>query len=89
MQDNEEMIGEILVRIFFSEEAVNKRVHNMSFSIALAEFTTTMFHRSRSAQNIIFELFLGEAVTRFNFTKKDKELEQFITDIRVIVDEIL
>ena len=61
----------------------------MNFSIALAEFTTTMFHRSRSAQNIILELFLGETVTRINFTKKDKELEQLITDIRIIINEIL
>ena len=89
VQDNELMIGEILVRIFFSEEAVHKKVHGMSFSLALAEFTTTMFHRSRTGQNIIMELFLGEAVTRFNFTKADKKLEELITDIRVVINEIL
>lgn len=83
------MIGEILVRIFFSEEAVHKKVHGMSFSLALAEFTTTMFHRSRTGQNIIMELFLGEAVTRFNFTKADKKLEDLIKEIRVVINDIL
>lgn len=89
VQDNEEMIGEILVRIFFSEEAVHKKVHGMSLSLALAEFTTTMFHRSRTGQNIILELFLGESVTRYNFSKEDKKLASLITDIRVVIDEIL
>ena len=89
VQDNELMIGEILVRIFFSEEAVHKKVHGMSLSLALAEFTTTMFHRSRTGQNIIFELFLGEAVTRYNFSKEDKKLKDLIQDIRVVLNEIL
>ena len=68
------MIGEILVRIFFSQEAVDKKIRGRSLSLALADLTTTMFHRSRTGQNIIMELFFGESVTKYNFNKEDKEL---------------
>lgn len=42
------MIGEILVRIFFSEEAMGKYVNGKKLSLALADFTTDMFKRSRT-----------------------------------------
>lgn len=66
------MIGEILVRIFFTEEALGKYVHSKKLSLALADFTTDIFKRSRTGQNIIMELFFKESVTKYNFSKADK-----------------
>lgn len=83
------MIGEILIRIFFSEEAMGKQVQGTKLSLAIADFTTTMFKRSRAGLNIIMELFLKENVTKVNFTKEDKRLETLIDDIRVIILEII
>lgn len=83
------MIGSILVRIFFSQTGNDKIVYGKNLSVALAEFTIQMFNRSRTAQNIIFELFLGKKVTKINFTKEDKKLEDFINEIRKIINEIL
>jgi hypothetical protein len=70
------------VRIFFSEEAVTKKVKNIPLSIALADFTTTMFDRSRSGANILLSLFFGESVRKMNFTSKDKDLENMLDNIR-------
>lgn len=60
------------MRIFFSEESIHKKVGSKSLSIALADFTTTMFNRSRSGLNVLFSLLFGENVTRMNFTAEDK-----------------
>lgn len=68
------MIGAILVRIFFSAEAAGKTIMGKDVSVALTEYTATMFKRSRTGQNIFFEMFLGERVARLNFSKGDKEL---------------
>jgi len=46
------MIGEILIRIFFSEEALNKIVKGKKLSLRIADFTTDMFKRSRTGLNI-------------------------------------
>ena len=89
IHDNEKLIGSILVRIFFSETGNDKIVFGKNLSVALAEFTIQMFNRSRTAQNIIFELFLGKKVTKINFTKEDQKLEDFINEIRKIINEIL
>ena len=43
----------MLVRLFFSEKASTKKVGEKSLSIALADFTTTMFARSRTGQNVL------------------------------------
>ncbi len=59
----------MLVRIFFSEEAIHKKVNNLSLSKALTYFTTTMYNRSRTGQNVLFSLFFGERVRSMNFTK--------------------
>jgi len=41
----------------------------------MAEFTTTVFDRFlQNKANILFSLFLGEAVSAINFTSKDREL---------------
>lgn len=80
------MVGSILVRIFFSETGQDKIVYGKNLSVALAEFTISMFNRSRTAQNILLELFLGPTVTKINFTKEDKKLEEFIDEIRKIVN---
>ena len=69
VHDTEVLIGEILVRIFFSEEGAKKKVGSKPLSIALAEFTVCMFERSRSGTNILFNLFFGEKVKDINFGK--------------------
>jgi hypothetical protein len=46
------MIGEILIRIFFSEEALNKIVKGKKLSIAIADYTAEMYNRSRTGLNI-------------------------------------
>jgi hypothetical protein len=53
------LIGEILVRIFFSEEGAKKKLGDTPLSIALAEMSVSMFDRSRSGANILFNLFFG------------------------------
>jgi hypothetical protein len=72
VHDTEILIGEILVKIFFSEEGAKKKIGSTSLSIALAEFTVSMFDRSRSGTNILFNLFFGEKVKDLNFSSKDR-----------------
>jgi hypothetical protein len=59
VHDTEDLIGDILIRIFFSEEGAKKYIGNKPLSIALAEFTVDMFDRSRTGTNIFFSLFFG------------------------------
>ena len=59
VHDTEYLIGDILIRIFFSEEGAHKKVGNLPLSIALAEFTVNVFDRSRTGANILFSLFFG------------------------------
>lgn len=82
VHDTELLIGDILVRIFFSEAGAKKKVGNTPLSIALAEFTVTMFDRSRTGPNILFSLFFGEKVKDMNFSSKDKELQTSLVEIR-------
>lgn len=82
VHDTETLIGDILIRIFFSEEGAKKKVGDSPLSIALTEFTVTMFDRSRTGTNILFSLFFGEKVKDMNFSKKDKELQSILTVIR-------
>ena len=83
------LIGDILIRIFFSEEGAKKKVNGQPLSIALAEWTVNMFDRARSGANIIFTLFFGENVKDMNFCQKDKELLTSLGVIREKISEIL
>lgn len=89
VHDTEILIGEILVRIFFSEQGAKKKVGNSPLSIALAEFTVGVFDRSRTGANILFNLFFGEKVKDMNFSKKDSDLQNMLAEIRVKIGEIL
>jgi cytochrome P450 len=89
LTDTETLIGEILVRIIFSEEAISKKVNGVPLAIALAESTVSMFDRSRSASNIFWSLFLGENVANINITKEDRHLYETILAIRKIINELL
>ena len=66
------IIGDALVRTFFSEEAANKTVLGKSMSLALADVTSSMFQQSRSGVNVFTNLIFGERARRTNFLKKDK-----------------
>lgn len=76
------LIGDILVRIFFSEEGAKKKIGDTPLSIALAEFTVNVFDRSRAGPNILFSLFFGEKVKDMNFSKEDRELQILLGQIR-------
>lgn len=89
VHDTELLIGDILVRIFFSEEGAKKKIGNTPLSIALAEFTVNVFDRSRAGPNILFSLFFGEKVKDMNFCKEDRELQVLLGQIREKIDEIL
>jgi hypothetical protein len=78
LHDSEVVIGEILVGIVFGKGALNKKVKNQPLSIALAESTVEIFHRSRSSSNLFWSLFFGENVGKINFSKKDKDLYNYI-----------
>lgn len=78
VHDTEVLIGEILIRIFFSEEGTKKFIRNKPLSIALAEFTVDMFDRSRTGTNILFSLFFGEKVRDMNFSQKDRDLKKLL-----------
>lgn len=89
LTDTETLIGEILVRIIFSEEAISKKVNGVPLSIALAEATVAIFDRSRSASNLLWSVFLGENVASINFTKTDRHLYETILAVREIINELL
>jgi hypothetical protein len=78
LHDGEVVIGEILVGIVFGKGALSKKVKNQPLSIALAESTVEIFHRSRSSSNLFWSLFFGENVAKINFSKKDKDLYNYI-----------
>jgi hypothetical protein len=46
---------------------MGRYVEGKKLSLALAEFTTDMFKRSRTGKNIIMELFFKENVIKINF----------------------
>ena len=73
VHDTELLIGDILVRIFFSEEGAKKKIGDTPLSIALAEWTVSLFERSRAGPNILFSLFFGEKVKEMNFCKADRD----------------
>jgi len=83
------VIGEILVGIVFGKGALSKKVKGQPLSIALAESTVEIFHRSRSSSNLFWSLFFGENVAKINFSQKDKDLYNYIIDIRKIIEEII
>jgi cytochrome P450 len=89
IHDTEVMIGDILIRIFFSEAGAKKKVGDTPLSIALAQFTVTMFDRSRAGPNILFSLFFGEKVKDMNFCKEDRNLQLQLAEIREKISEIL
>lgn len=59
LHDGEVVIGEILVGIVFGKGALSKKVKGQPLSIALAESTVEIFHRSRSSSNLFWSLFFG------------------------------
>ncbi len=59
LHDAEVAIGEILVGIVFGKGAISKKVKGQPLSIALAESTVEVFHRSRSSSNLFWSLFFG------------------------------
>lgn len=64
-----------MVRSFFSEDATTKKVGDKSLTLAMAEFSTDVFHQSRTGVNMLFSLFVGQNVTTMNFSKSDKKLK--------------
>lgn len=89
LHDTETLIGEILVSIIFTEEAIDKKVNGCPLAIALAVATVNMFDRSRSGPNLFWSLFFGEKVATINLSKKDKDLYDLYMEIRKIINEIL
>ena len=83
LAESQLIIGDALVRTFFSEEAAKKTVLGKSMTLALADVTSSMFQRSRTGINVFTNLIFGERARRTNFLKKDKELEDLIKAIRV------
>lgn len=57
--------------------------------MALADFSSFNFYRSRSPVNLMTILLFGDKARRINFVKGDKELEQTILAIRTVVMEII
>lgn len=66
------IIGEILVRTFFSNDITEKQVNGKNLSLALADFSSFNFYRSRSPINLMTILLFGYRSRRINFTKGDK-----------------
>jgi hypothetical protein len=60
-------------------------VGDIPLSMALIEFMTNMFERSRTGSNILLSLLFGEAVRNTNFTSKDQKLEKMLMEIREII----
>lgn len=89
LTDTEALIGDILVRILFSEGEMNRKVNGVPLAIVLAKATVATFDRSRSGSNLFWSLFLGENVCSINFSKTDKEFYNTIMEIRSILNDLL
>lgn len=74
LYETQTIIGEILVRTFFSNEITQKQVNGKNLSLALADFSSFNFYNSRSPVNLLMILLFGTKARNINFTKSDKEL---------------
>lgn len=72
LAESQLIIGDALVRTFFSEQAAQKTVCGKSMTLALADVTASMFQQSRTGINVLTNLIFGEKARRTNFLKKDK-----------------
>lgn len=86
---SETLIGEILVRTFFSNEIADIQVKGHNLSLALAEFSSMVFFRSRSPSNLFAYLLFGDKARSINFVAKDKELYSLLTDIRKVLFKLV
>jgi hypothetical protein len=74
LNETQTIIGEILVRTFFSNEITQKQVNGKNLSLALADFTSNNFYQSRNPVNLLTILLFGTKARQINFVKSDKDL---------------
>jgi hypothetical protein len=77
------------VRTFFSNDIAQKQVNGKNLSLALADFSSFNFYRSRSGLNLLMIMLFGEKARMINFTEGDRQLEKTIQEIRRVVFEII
>ena len=74
MNDTQLLIGEILLKAFFSENALKFKAAGRPLTTALADFSSQMFDRARSGVNLLTSLLFGAKARKMNFSKSDREL---------------
>lgn len=77
------------MRTFFTNDIAQKQVNGKNLSLALADFSSFNFYRSRSGLNLLMIMLFGEKARRINFSAQDKELEKTIQEVRKVVFEII
>lgn len=87
--ETQTIIGEILVRTFFSNEITQRQVNGKNLSLALADFSSFNFYNSRSPVNLLMILLFGTKARRINFVKSDHELLRTLDEIRKVVFGII
>ena len=89
LYETQTIIGEILVRTFFSNEITQKKVNGKNLSLALAEFSSNNFYTSRAPANLLAILLFGMKARTINFTRNDKESLRTLDEIRKVVFGII
>ena len=77
------------MRTFFSNEIADIQVKGHNLSLALAEFSSMVFFRSRNSTNLFTYMLFGDRVRSINFGPKDKELYELLIDIRKVLLELV
>lgn len=89
ISESEKIVGESIVRAFFGTNFVDQKINGVPLSMALAEFTTEMFTRSRTFFNFLATSIIGELATKIDFTPADSRFKAKGIAIRKYVTKVI